>query len=173
MTTYLSSIASVGAAYGGWLEGVWEGATGVGVGTLGLVVGVRWGLAKWEGGKRRFWGDWRRVGEGLETDLQVSFAFSLSLKTRLLRSVVSPGLHEELSLTSLTLFVPLQDHLTKTAHAVLLAQPLAAAEGMETLVKKRRDVVAEQLVEVALLKERVEELQQGEVPVQSRKEEQI
>ncbi|KAL7411413.1 hypothetical protein BDY24DRAFT_138669 [Mrakia frigida] len=127
LTTYFSSVASVGAAYGAWLEGVWEGATGVGVGSLGLVLGVRWGMAKWEGGKRRFWRDWRRVGEGLERDLE--------------------------------------DHLTQTARTVLLARPLAAAEGMETLVKKRREVVEEELVEVALLKERVEELQLGQVPV--------
>ena len=56
---------------------------------------------------------------------------------------------------------------------MLLARPSAAAEGMETLVKKRRDVVAEQLVEVALLKERVEGLQQGDIPVSAKGEERI
>lgn len=63
------------------------------------------------------------------------------------------------------MFRPSQDHLTQTTQTVLLARPLAAAEGMETLVKKRREVVEEELVEVALLKERVEELQLGQVPV--------
>lgn len=35
---------------------------------------------------------------------------------------------------------------------------------MEDLVKQRRETVARQLVEVELLKARVEELQKGEVP---------
>lgn len=64
----------------GWLTGSGEGLLGlvtvdgtttIGLGMLIAVAGVRWGVGKWERAKKIWWGDWHRVGEGLERDLSV------------------------------------------------------------------------------------------------------
>jgi len=34
--------------------------------------GIRWGIRKWEKAKRRWFEDWKRVGDGLERDLTAS-----------------------------------------------------------------------------------------------------
>ncbi|KAF8070676.1 hypothetical protein FPV67DRAFT_1413890 [Lyophyllum atratum] len=71
------------AGWYGWLTGSGEGllgalgldaGTAMGVGLLGAVICVRWGVGKWERSKRRWWEDWNRVGEGLGRDLRVCFS---------------------------------------------------------------------------------------------------
>ncbi|KAF6763049.1 hypothetical protein DFP72DRAFT_521471 [Ephemerocybe angulata] len=64
----------------GWLVGSGEGllgslglepATAMGLGALSAVASVRWAVGRWEKGKRKWWEDWRRVGDGLDRDLRV------------------------------------------------------------------------------------------------------
>ena len=45
--------------------------TGIGVGLLGVVGSLRWAVGRWEKEKKRWWGDWERIGKGLERDLKV------------------------------------------------------------------------------------------------------
>lgn len=63
-----------------------EGAAGIGLSGGGsaagammlcTLLGVRWAVGKWERAKRRWWADWKRVGEGLGRDLKVCFFHSL------------------------------------------------------------------------------------------------
>ena len=108
------------------MAGLWEGPTAWGLGALGALAGVRWGMAKWEKAKRRFWRDWARVEAGLEVDLR--------------------------------------NELTVAASKQLLTRPLAAADAMEELVRRQKTKVDEQTAEVEMLKMRVADLQQGQVP---------
>lgn len=66
----------------GWLVGSGEGlfaslgmtmepATAMGVGALTAVASIRWAVGRWEKGKRKWWEDWRRIGDGLDRDLRV------------------------------------------------------------------------------------------------------
>jgi hypothetical protein len=64
----------------GWLLGSGEGifgflgmepSTAIGVGALVAVASIRWSIESWEKARKRWWQDWRRVGEGLERDLKV------------------------------------------------------------------------------------------------------
>lgn len=74
---YGSVIGGVGLSWTGWV-GLSEQLFGlgtessVGVGLLGAALGVRWGVARWEKAKKRWWEDWERVGDGLGRDLKVS-----------------------------------------------------------------------------------------------------
>jgi hypothetical protein len=52
-----------------------EPVTAMGVGALTAVASVRWAVGRWERGKKKWWQDWRRVGEGLERDLRVRCFF--------------------------------------------------------------------------------------------------
>ena len=65
-----------------YLLGVWSGigiagasgpGTAAGILALSLLVGVRWSMGKWERAKKRWWGDWSRLGEGLRRDLEVNY----------------------------------------------------------------------------------------------------
>ncbi|KAJ3778688.1 hypothetical protein FB446DRAFT_399933 [Lentinula raphanica] len=69
------------AGWVGWLAGSGESllgfvaidaTTSIGLGTLIAVAGIRWGVGKWERAKKAWWGDWHRVGEGLERDLSAN-----------------------------------------------------------------------------------------------------
>ncbi|TFK23943.1 hypothetical protein FA15DRAFT_670029 [Coprinopsis marcescibilis] len=42
------------------------------VGALSAVASIRWAVGQWEKGKKKWWEDWHRVGEGLDRDLRVS-----------------------------------------------------------------------------------------------------
>lgn len=72
-TTSVFSSVAAWSAWTGWL-GAWAqvpGSTAAGAGALGILFGLRWAIGKWEKGKKRWWEDWDRVGEGLERDLKV------------------------------------------------------------------------------------------------------
>lgn len=81
--------ASVGwAGWVGWLVGNGDGLLGVigmdagtsmGVGALIGLGGIRWGIRKWEKAKRRWFEDWKRVGDGLERDLTVGDLFAFKI----------------------------------------------------------------------------------------------
>lgn len=69
-----------GAGIAAYLLGLGSGiavtsvGTAMGVSMLCTLLGVRWAVGKWERAKKRWWADWRRVGEGLRRDLEVSFS---------------------------------------------------------------------------------------------------
>jgi hypothetical protein len=48
-----------------------EPNTAIGFGLLVAVASIRGSIGSWEKAKKRWWQDWRRVGEGLERDLKV------------------------------------------------------------------------------------------------------
>ncbi|KIJ49553.1 hypothetical protein M422DRAFT_225376 [Sphaerobolus stellatus SS14] len=77
---WATSMASIGGAYAGWLFGYAGSSTAIGLGALGFVVGLRWFIARWEKGKRRWWQDWNRAGEGLERDLKEALKVLLNEK---------------------------------------------------------------------------------------------
>lgn len=52
---------SLGATYG--VE------TGLGAGAIFALLGIRWAMGRWQKAKKRWWEDWRRVGEGLDRDV--------------------------------------------------------------------------------------------------------
>lgn len=69
----------VGIIWAGWaglLVGGVNVETYVGVGILSALVGVRWAIARWENEKNSWWGDWKRIGDGLGRDLKVHTSFS-------------------------------------------------------------------------------------------------
>ncbi|KDQ57443.1 hypothetical protein JAAARDRAFT_35158 [Jaapia argillacea MUCL 33604] len=81
MSGSIAGSAGIGwAAWAGYLssgilglaEGGVEVGTAVGVGMLGAVAGTRWAVGKWEKAKRRWWNDWKRVGDGLGRDLKAT-----------------------------------------------------------------------------------------------------
>jgi hypothetical protein len=67
----------VGFSWAGWAGLLGAGLTGVdtgtymGVGMLSALLGVRWAVGKWEKEKSAWWGDWKRIGDGLDRDLKV------------------------------------------------------------------------------------------------------
>lgn len=61
-----------GGAAGVGLSGAGSAA---GVMLLSTLVGLRWGVGKWERAKRKWWADWWRVGDGLGRDLEVRRVF--------------------------------------------------------------------------------------------------
>lgn len=77
-------MSGLGLSWAGWV-GLSEPLLGLGtetslgVGLLGAVVGVRWGVGSWEKAKKRWWQDLDRVGEGLGRDLTVRFSTSVHL----------------------------------------------------------------------------------------------
>lgn len=75
-----SGVAISWAGWLGWLLGSGEGllgflgmdaGTAVGVGMLTALLSIRWGVGRWEKGKKRWWQDWVRVTDGLDRDLKV------------------------------------------------------------------------------------------------------
>ena len=66
---------NMGADAGAVSLGASPGTVSAAVGVLGALVGVRWGVGAWERAKRRWWADWKRVGEGLGRDLEVGVGF--------------------------------------------------------------------------------------------------
>ncbi|KAL1736148.1 hypothetical protein EV714DRAFT_279519 [Schizophyllum commune] len=74
-TAIASSFASLGVAEGVLANllsaGVTPG-TAVGAGVLLALASVRVAIGRWEKAKRRWWGDWKRVSEGLERDLSTT-----------------------------------------------------------------------------------------------------
>lgn len=44
-------------------------ATGLGIGLLGTLMSIRWGVGLWARAQNKFWRDWDRVEQGLEQDL--------------------------------------------------------------------------------------------------------
>jgi len=39
---------------------------------LSALLGVRWAVGKWEKEKNAWWGDWKRIGDGLGRDLKAA-----------------------------------------------------------------------------------------------------
>jgi len=90
------SMTGVGVGWAGWLglllgngEGVisslgLNASTTIGVGMLIAVASIRWGVASWEKAKKRWWQDWKRVGEGLERDLKVNSLHPILLNESLI-----------------------------------------------------------------------------------------
>ncbi|KAI4521848.1 hypothetical protein K525DRAFT_279147 [Schizophyllum commune Loenen D] len=74
-TAIASSFASLGVAEGVLSNllsaGVTPG-TAAGAGVLLALASVRVAIGRWEKAKRRWWGDWKRVSEGLERDLSTT-----------------------------------------------------------------------------------------------------
>ncbi|KAL1710512.1 hypothetical protein EV121DRAFT_266458 [Schizophyllum commune] len=74
-TAIASSFASLGVAEGVLANllsaGVAPG-TAAGAGVLLALASVRVAIGRWEKAKRRWWGDWKRVSEGLERDLSTT-----------------------------------------------------------------------------------------------------
>jgi len=60
----------MGSAYVSWLLDYVSSATATGTGILGSVLVLRWFVARWEKGKRQWWQDWNRAGQGLERDIK-------------------------------------------------------------------------------------------------------
>ncbi|KAG9026883.1 hypothetical protein FRB95_008369 [Tulasnella sp. JGI-2019a] len=72
---YITTVASAGSAWAGWISGGIEWMTGdvaFGLGALGVVAGARWSVGRWEKAQRQFWKGWHRVGQGLSRDMKVS-----------------------------------------------------------------------------------------------------
>ncbi|KAF8904423.1 hypothetical protein CPB84DRAFT_1896922 [Gymnopilus junonius] len=83
----MSSIGISWAGWMGWLLGTGEGligfasldpGTAIALGMLTGAASVRWAIGLWEKSKKRWWEDWRRVGEGLDRDLKVDVRDSAS-----------------------------------------------------------------------------------------------
>jgi hypothetical protein len=68
---YALAATSVGGAYAGWFAELASAEGALGVGALGAALGLRFGMARWEKAKRKFWLDFDRIQGGLEEDLQV------------------------------------------------------------------------------------------------------
>jgi hypothetical protein len=76
-------VSGVGISWAGWLgwllgsgEGLlgflgMDAGTAVGAGMLTALLSIRWGVGRWEKGKKRWWQDWVRVTDGLDRDLKV------------------------------------------------------------------------------------------------------
>lgn len=76
MQTYGLGVGGSGAAWGAWASGYTGEELALGAGVLSAVLGVRWGVGRWERAKRRWWESWARVDEGLERDLKVCISLS-------------------------------------------------------------------------------------------------
>ena len=103
-----------------------EGSVGTAVGVFMLctVLGVRWAVGKWERAKRRWWEDWSRVVEGLGRDLEVR-SFVLLVEKRW-KSVFF-----------------LQATLDQTMESKVTVVADRAAEGLDSLVSKRKAEIEE------------------------------
>ncbi|KAF9070087.1 hypothetical protein BDP27DRAFT_1324269 [Rhodocollybia butyracea] len=67
------------------------------LGALALLVavtGIRWGVGKWARAKRAWWDDWRRVGEGLERDLEANLNHTLQTQIGILPRMAHEGISE-------------------------------------------------------------------------------
>ncbi|KAJ3866620.1 hypothetical protein EV359DRAFT_36204 [Lentinula novae-zelandiae] len=93
----------------GWLTGSGEGLLGlvtvdgtttIGLGMLIAVAGVRWGVGKWERAKKTWWGDWHRVGEGLERDLSATLDRALTEQVTVLPRTACERISEIAAKTS-------------------------------------------------------------------------
>ncbi|KAJ3999644.1 hypothetical protein F5050DRAFT_1804846 [Lentinula boryana] len=91
------------AGWVGWLIGTGEGllglvaidaTTSIGLGMLIAVAGIRWGVGKWERAKEIWWGDWYRVGEGLERDLSTTLDRVLKEQVTILSRTACESLSE-------------------------------------------------------------------------------
>jgi len=94
-----------GAAVGwmgwmGWLVQNGDGLLGVvglepntamAVGALTAVASVRWGVGQWEKAKRKWWEDWRRVGDGLDRDLRSTLHRTFTNQISVLATTSSQG----------------------------------------------------------------------------------
>ncbi|KAJ2928629.1 hypothetical protein H1R20_g8487, partial [Candolleomyces eurysporus] len=69
-----------------------EPVTAMGVGALTAVASVRWAVGRWEKGKKKWWQDWRRVGEGLERDLRTTMADCMQRQVGEIPLAASKGL---------------------------------------------------------------------------------
>lgn len=69
--SYALAATSTGGAYAGWFAELASAEGALGLGALGTALGLRFGLARWEKAKRKFWLDFDRIQDGLEEDLQV------------------------------------------------------------------------------------------------------
>ena len=71
------AVAGAGVCWGGVagvagvMSGGPDGVTAAAAAVFGALTGVRWGVGMWERGIGHWWADWRRVGEGMERDLEV------------------------------------------------------------------------------------------------------
>ena len=74
-TAIASTFAGLGVAEGVLANllsaGVAPG-TAAGAGVLLALASIRVAIGRWEKAKKRWWGDWKRVSQGLERDLSVS-----------------------------------------------------------------------------------------------------
>ncbi|KAJ3749009.1 hypothetical protein DFH05DRAFT_1475161 [Lentinula detonsa] len=91
------------AGWVGWLTGTGEGllglvaidaTTSIGLGMLIAVAGIRWGVGKWERAKKIWWGDWYRVGEGLERDLSTTLDRALKEQVTILSRTACESLSD-------------------------------------------------------------------------------
>lgn len=71
LTVLVTTLGSAGGTYAIWITEWVSPATAMGLGALGFITGLRWFIRSWEKGKTRWWEDWRRVGSGLQRDIQV------------------------------------------------------------------------------------------------------
>lgn len=134
-----SVAAGVGLGWAGWIgwlvptgEGLFgfigvDPGTAIGVGILGSLLGVRWGVGKWEKAKKVWWDDWRRVGDGLDRDLKVS-------------DIHDALLH--LSHADIDRSTP-QSTLDRTVGEKVVVVPESASAQLLELVRQRKEEVGE------------------------------
>ncbi|KAJ4468114.1 hypothetical protein J3R30DRAFT_3559331 [Lentinula aciculospora] len=91
------------AGWVGWLTGSGEGllglvaidaTTSIGFGMLIVAAGIRWSVGKWERAKKAWWGDWYRVGEGLERDLSATLDRVLTEQVTVLSRTACEGISD-------------------------------------------------------------------------------
>ena len=70
LLTFSSSALSTAASYSMWATGYMDIQTAAGAGLLAAILGLRFAVGQWERAKKDWWGDWQRVGEGLERDVK-------------------------------------------------------------------------------------------------------
>ena len=70
LVSYFSTVLSTVSAYSAWMWNYVDSTTAVGGGVLGVLLVLRWAVGHWEKAKKEWWGDWRRVGDGLERDIK-------------------------------------------------------------------------------------------------------
>ena len=76
-----SAVTGLALSWAGWVEWLMpsfvsmDASTLMGAGGLISVLGLRWAVGHWEKAKKRWWDDWKRIYDGLERDLKVSFRF--------------------------------------------------------------------------------------------------
>jgi hypothetical protein len=71
LQTYTLGFGSTGVAWVAAITDYVSAETAVGLGGLGVAVGLRWCVSRWEKSKKKFWKDWSIVREGLSRDLSV------------------------------------------------------------------------------------------------------